>query len=71
MLDIELNENLRRKRNELEGMLESLDDAPLGDSSDTTTLEARVREMKALQDSVERLANELQGMAQKTQMNHR
>lgn len=61
MLDIELNENLRRKRNEIEGMLESLDDAPLGDSSDATSLETRIRELKALQDSVERLGKELQG----------
>jgi structural maintenance of chromosome 3 (chondroitin sulfate proteoglycan 6) len=63
MLDIELDENLRRKRNELEGMLETLDDVPLGDASDAASMEARARELKALQASVERLSNELQGQS--------
>jgi structural maintenance of chromosome 3 (chondroitin sulfate proteoglycan 6) len=61
MLEIELDENLRRKRNEIEGMLETLDDVPLGDASDAASMETRARELKALQASVERLSNELQG----------
>lgn len=63
MLDIELNENLRRRRNELEGMIEMLADAPLGGDSDAVDIDARVRELEALEYSIERLVNELQGAA--------
>jgi structural maintenance of chromosome 3 (chondroitin sulfate proteoglycan 6) len=64
LLDIELNESLRRKRNELEGKIEMLADAPLGGDSDAVDIDARVRELEALESSIERLANELQGAAQ-------
>jgi structural maintenance of chromosome 3 (chondroitin sulfate proteoglycan 6) len=65
LLEIELNENLRRKRNELEGKIEMLVDAPLGGDSDAMDIDARVRELEALESSIERLANELQGAAQR------
>jgi len=61
MLDVELNENLRRKRNELEGMLETLDDAPLGGASDASSMEVHARELKTLEASIGKLSKELQG----------
>ncbi|KAG8821762.1 Structural maintenance of chromosomes protein 3 [Serendipita sp. 399] len=60
MLEVELNENLRKKRDELEGILERLDDTPLGDSSDSATFEARTRELGTLESSLNRLARDLQ-----------
>ncbi|KAG9052490.1 Structural maintenance of chromosomes protein 3, partial [Serendipita sp. 407] len=60
MLEVELSESLRKKRDELEGVLERLNDAPLDDSSDTATVEARIRELRTLESSLSRFAGELQ-----------
>lgn len=61
LLEIELNENLRRKRNELEGRIEMLLDAPLGENEDATNIDTKTRELDALNASIDRLRRELQG----------
>ncbi|CAG7849952.1 Structural maintenance of chromosomes protein 3 AltName: Full=Cohesin complex Psm3 subunit [Serendipita indica DSM 11827] len=67
MLEIELNEDLRKKRDELEGLLERAMDAPLVDASDVANLESRQRELATLQSSLDRLSQELQAEEDKAE----
>ena len=62
MLEIELNESLRRKREELRVKIETLGVAEAGDESAAENLEARNRELKALNNSIEALQRKNQGM---------
>ena len=61
MLEIELNESLRRRREELRGKIESLGEAEVGDSSAVEDLESRTRELRALGNSIEGLNKKMQG----------
>ncbi len=63
MLEIELNERLRRRRDELRGKLESLGEAVAGDSSALEDLGSRTRELKTLNNSIEALNKKMQGKA--------
>ena len=51
MIDIELNENLRRRREELRGKIESLGEAVAG-SAGPGDLEARKKELDTLDSSI-------------------
>lgn len=61
MIEIELNESLRRRREELRGKIESLGEAEVGDASAAESLEARNRELKALNNSIEALNKKMHG----------
>lgn len=61
MIEIELNESLRRRREELRGKIESLGEAEVGDASAAESLEARNRELKALNNSIEALNKKIHG----------
>lgn len=52
LLEIELNESLRRKEKELQTTLESLDDSANGEVSSADNLDARLRELKSLDASI-------------------
>ncbi|KAI5116767.1 hypothetical protein M0805_004984 [Coniferiporia weirii] len=52
LLEIELNESLRRRREELQAKLESLGDADSGTAFNAEDYEARVRELKTLGKSI-------------------
>lgn len=54
-MDIELNESLRRRRDELQSKLERLGEADTGSSFDANDLDARTRELKALNTSITNL----------------
>lgn len=59
MLEIELNENLKRKKLELEGSIEMLTEAPQGDSTDGADIETISRRISALETSIDRVSNEI------------
>ncbi|CAL1707049.1 unnamed protein product [Somion occarium] len=59
LLEIELNENLRRRREELRGKIEALGESEAGDASSAEELEARVRELKNLNNTIEALTKKL------------
>ena len=61
MLEIELNESLRRRRNELNAKIDSLGEAESGDSSAIEELEKKRRELDALNKSIESLTKKIQG----------
>lgn len=52
LLEIELNESLRRKEKELQTILESLGDSANGEVSSADNLDARLRELKSLDASI-------------------
>lgn len=59
-LEIELNERLRRRREELQSKLESLGDLENGDSSTADSLASRMRELKSLNSSIQTLTGKAQ-----------
>lgn len=61
MLEIELNESLRRRRNELNAKIDALGEAESGDSSAAEELEKKRRELDALNKSIENLTKRTQG----------
>ncbi|KAL6310468.1 structural maintenance of chromosome protein 3 [Sparassis latifolia] len=61
-IEIELNESLRRRREELRGKIEALGEAEAGDATSEEALEARNRELKALINSIESLTKRSQEM---------
>ena len=63
MLEIELNESLRRRREELRGKIESLGEAEAGDASAAETLDAKTRELRTLNTSIDGLHKRAQGMS--------
>ena len=64
MLDIELNESLRRRREELRGKIENLADADDGNAaSSTSDLDSRNRELATLTASIENLGQKITGAA--------
>jgi structural maintenance of chromosome 3 (chondroitin sulfate proteoglycan 6) len=65
-LEIELNERLRRRREELQSKLESLGDLENGDSSTADSLASRVRELKSLNSSIQTLTGKAQSMSGST-----
>ena len=62
MLEIELNESLRRKREELRSKIEMLGEAEEGDASAAENLEARNRELRSLNSSIDTLQKRNQGV---------
>lgn len=61
MLEIELKENFRRRQEELQNKIERLGAAEAGDASASEELEARVRELKSLDKTIENLQKKIQG----------
>ena len=61
MLEIELNESLRRRREEIRGKIEALGEAEAGDASSADDLDARTRELRALNSSIETLTKKSHG----------
>ncbi|KAF8989039.1 P-loop containing nucleoside triphosphate hydrolase protein [Cyathus striatus] len=59
-VEIELNERLRRRRQELQSKLESLGEPDTGDGSSPDNLESRSRELKSLQTSIQNLTKSVQ-----------
>ncbi|KAI0081880.1 structural maintenance of chromosome protein 3 [Panus rudis PR-1116 ss-1] len=59
LIEIELNENLRRRREELRSKIEALGESEAGDSSSAEDLEARLRELRSLSNSIESLQKKL------------
>ncbi|KZT00849.1 structural maintenance of chromosome protein 3 [Laetiporus sulphureus 93-53] len=62
MLEIELNESLRRRREELHEKIDSLGTAEVGDASSEETLEARSRDLRSLNANISSLTKKLQDM---------
>lgn len=61
MLEIELNESLRRRREELKTKIETLGEAEAGDASAVEELEKKERELKALTKSIETYTKKASG----------
>ena len=61
-IEIELNERLRRRREELRAKMEALGERDNGDSSSAEDLDNRVRELKTLNNSIEALIQKAQGV---------
>lgn len=61
LLEIDLNENLRRSRDELRGKIERLGEPQDGDASSADDLESRLRELRALKQSIDALTKKSQG----------
>lgn len=59
MLDIELNESLLRRRDELQAKLDGLSDAEGSESSSSEDLGARQRELNALVKSISSLTKKI------------
>lgn len=60
-LEIELNESLRRRRAELQAKIEALSEAGNSKSTAADTLNARVRELKSIDQSIQALTKKLHG----------
>lgn len=60
-LEIELNESLRRRRDELRGKIEALGVAETGDATSEQALEARARELRNLNAEITALTKKTQG----------
>jgi structural maintenance of chromosome 3 (chondroitin sulfate proteoglycan 6) len=60
-LEIELNESLRRRRIELQTKIETLGEAENGESSAAEDLDSRIRELKALNSSIQTLMKKSHG----------
>jgi structural maintenance of chromosome 3 (chondroitin sulfate proteoglycan 6) len=63
-IEIELNERLRRRRDELKTKLDELGELGDGDSSSADDLESRVRELKTLNTSIQTLTKKNQSKSQ-------
>ncbi|KAG6840817.1 hypothetical protein C0991_004108 [Blastosporella zonata] len=63
-VEIELNERLRRRREELQGRIEALGDPEDGDVTSADALEAKTRELKSLNKSIATLTTKTQGKFQ-------
>lgn len=61
MLEIELNESLRRRYEELLAKIDALGESREGDSSSAADLETRTRELKTLTSSIEALTKRNRG----------
>lgn len=60
-IEIELNERLRRRREELQSSIEALGEPEDGDSSSANDLDARTRELRVLNNSIQSLTKKAQG----------
>ena len=61
LLEIELNEGLVRRREELRLKIEGLGASEAGDAGSEEALEAKTRELKALSNSIDSLQKKIQG----------
>ena len=64
LLEIELNESLRRRREELQSKIEVLGEADTGTAFSAEDYEARVRELKNLDNSIQGLRKKASGAFQ-------
>ncbi|TFY79932.1 hypothetical protein EWM64_g4080, partial [Hericium alpestre] len=62
LIQIELNESLRRRQEELRAKLDALGEPMAGDANATDDLEARTRELRALNTSIESQTKRVQDM---------
>lgn len=62
LVEIELNESLRRRQRELQVKLESLGEATSGNDTSTESLDARKRELRSLGISITAATKRSQGM---------
>ncbi|KAI0930349.1 hypothetical protein AcW1_009066 [Taiwanofungus camphoratus] len=62
VIEIELNESLRRRREELRGKVEALSEVGVDNASSDDALEARTRELRALKNTIETLTKRSQDM---------
>ncbi|TFY63618.1 hypothetical protein EVG20_g6252 [Dentipellis fragilis] len=62
LIQIELNESLRRRRDELRSKLDALGEPAAGDANAADDLEARMRELKVLNTSIESQSRRVQDM---------
>ncbi|KDQ11977.1 hypothetical protein BOTBODRAFT_113479 [Botryobasidium botryosum FD-172 SS1] len=62
LLEIELNESLRRRREELRGKIESIGETDVGEASTEADLEARQTELNALVASIDDLSSKVAEM---------
>ncbi|KAJ7109178.1 RecF/RecN/SMC [Mycena epipterygia] len=67
-IEIELNERLRRRRDELKFKLDELGDPADGDSSSADDLEARARELRTLNTSIQTLTKKTQGKSMEEEL---
>lgn len=61
MLEIELKESLRRRQEELRSKIEKLGEAEAGDESAAEELEAKNRELRLLNGTIDGLQKKIQG----------
>ena len=61
LLQIELNENLRRKRDELHARIEALGEPDIDDMTAGEDLQVRLRELQSINASIENLTKRLHG----------
>ncbi|GLB45508.1 putative structural maintenance of [Lyophyllum shimeji] len=66
-IEIELNERLRRRREELQSKIEALGDPEGGDASSADTLEAKARELRALNKAITTLTNKAEAMEKESE----
>ena len=62
MIEIELNESLRRRQRELQVKLEALGDTASGDNTSAESVDARKRELRSLGTSIAAATKRSQGM---------
>lgn len=60
-MEIELNESLRRRREELQSKIEALGEADTGTAFSADDYEARLRELKNLDNSIQSLRKKASG----------
>jgi len=61
MIEIELRERLRRRRDELRGKIETLGETDGDGDNNTQDLESRKRELRNLNQSIKQLQEKTQG----------
>ncbi|KAA1469211.1 RecF/RecN/SMC protein [Dentipellis sp. KUC8613] len=66
LIQIELNESLRRRRDELRSKLDALGEPAAGDANAADDLEARTRELRTLNTSIESQTRRVQDMEKET-----
>jgi structural maintenance of chromosome 3 (chondroitin sulfate proteoglycan 6) len=61
MIQIELNESLRRRRDELRSEIEGLGEPEIGDASAADDLKVRTHEMSTVNNAISTLTKRVQG----------
>jgi structural maintenance of chromosome 3 (chondroitin sulfate proteoglycan 6) len=63
MIQIELNESLRRRRDELQSEIEGLGEPEIGDASAADDLKIRTHEMNSVNNAISTLTKKVQGVS--------